>query len=134
MNAPAALSLTLAALTAEIGLKDGESYAGIIIGKDGAESHHVILLPGETAKNHQGALDWAKDQGGDLPTRRELNLLRANLAEEFKTSWDDWYWSSEQDASDPSYAWMQYFGDGGQYCYHASDEYRARAVRRVPIR
>jgi hypothetical protein len=28
-------------------LQEGEHYAGIILGKDGAPDHHVILLPWE---------------------------------------------------------------------------------------
>jgi hypothetical protein len=44
-----------------------------------------------------------------------------------------WYWSSTQDAGSEAYAWCQYFDDGGQYYGHKSDEYRARAVRRLKI-
>ncbi|BBB65877.1 hypothetical protein UNDYM_1624 [Undibacterium sp. YM2] len=45
----------------------------------------------------------------------------------------EWYWTSTQNAGDPSYAWMQSFDGGDQYGYHKSYEYRARAVRRVLI-
>jgi hypothetical protein len=46
----------------------------------------------------------------------------------------EYYWTSDPYASDPSYAWVQFFSNGNQYCYHTSNKSRARAVRRVPIR
>lgn len=57
-------------------LKPNELYAGIILGKDGAPDHHLILLPGKADDvNFKKAGDWAKSIGGELPTRREQSLM-----------------------------------------------------------
>lgn len=110
-------------------LNDGEVYAGIVIGKNGADDHHLILLPGEVGDvNWTAAKAWAAEQGGELPTRREQSLLYANASEEFKR---DWYWSSEEDGS--GWAWCQGFYYGNQYDYYKDDSLRARAVRRLVI-
>lgn len=116
----------------QIELRHGEHYAGLIIGKDGESSYHLILLPGEAESvNWQAAKDWATSIDGELPTRREQSLLYANLKEEFKESW---YWSGEQHASDSGDAWCQTFGDGGQSYGSKSSNFRARAVRRLVIK
>ncbi len=113
------------------GLKEGEKYAGIILGKNGEQSYHLVLLPGEIEdSNWQKSIDWAASIGGELPTRREQALLYANLKEQFRS---EWYWSCEQHAATPVYAWMQYFGDGVQLNGLKSDGCRARAVRRLII-
>src|SRR5574343_1450960 len=101
-------------------LAAGEYNAGLILKEDGTPDYWLIGLPGELeAARWDSAMDWAKEQGGDLPTRRELNLLRANARKEFK---DDWYWSNEFVSG---LAWSQDFGDGGQYFRHRSGELRA---------
>ena len=93
-------------------LAEGEHYAGIIIGKDGEASHHLILLPGEAENIPFADADtWATLQGGALPTRREQALLYANLKEQFAQAW---YWSGERHASGSDYAWDQSFNDGHQ--------------------
>jgi hypothetical protein len=75
------------------GLKEGESYAGLILGKEGAPDYHLILLPGDAADvSWPTAREWATSRGGDLPTRRDLALLFANMREQFERAW---YWSSE---------------------------------------
>ena len=119
-----------------IDLNPGEQYAGLIVGKDGEPSYHLVLLPGEAEEiTFTDANEWARRrQGGEyeasLPTRREQALLYANLKEQFQPAW---YWSSEEHASDAGYAWSQYFGYGYQdYCLQLS-QLRARAVRRLPI-
>ena len=112
-------------------LKKGEQYAGIILGKDGAPDHHIILLPGEAeGVTWTKAKEFAKKAGGELPTRREQSLLFANLKDQFKPAW---YWSGEQHASFSDSAWLQYFNDGHQDDNHLSYQGRARAVRRLPI-
>jgi hypothetical protein len=45
----------------------------------------------------------------------------------------DWYWTSSQHASYPSYAWVQSFYYGGQYGLRKGFSRRARAVRRLKI-
>jgi hypothetical protein len=112
-------------------LAAGEEYAGIIIGKNGDQDYHLILLPGEIERaSWNKAMDWAKSGIGQLPTRCEQSLLFANLPEHFKAAW---YWSGEQLASDAGFAWHQHFYYGYQTSVHKSFEGRARAVRRLPI-
>lgn len=110
-------------------LKDGETYAGIILEPKG--DYHLILVPGEAERvTWAKAKEWAKKAGGELPTRREQRVLFANAKEQFKPAW---YWSGEQYASTSDCAWIQSFGDGSQYGYRKSGEYRARAIRRLKI-
>ncbi len=112
-------------------LKPGEHYAGIIMGKDGEPSHHLILLPDAANKvNWTNAKEWAAKSGGDLPTRREQSLLFANLKEQFEEAY---YWSSEQRAATSDYAWCQDFNNGYLDYYNKLCELRARAVRRLEI-
>lgn len=66
-------------------LADGELWAGILLNEDGTPIHHVILLPGEAERiGWNKAIEWAKEIGGELPTRREQSLLFANLKSQFK--------------------------------------------------
>jgi hypothetical protein len=110
-------------------LATGQYNAGLILKEDGTPDYWLIGLPGELeAATWQQAMDWAKEQGGDLPNRRELNLLRANARKEFK---NDWYWSNETNES--SWAWYQDFTGGHQRDGLRYNELRARAVRRLPI-
>jgi len=112
-------------------LKNGEVYAGLILGKDGAPDHHLIVIPGEIEKaTFAEAQKWAKKHGGDLPTRREQRVLFANAKEAFQA---DWYWSGEPYASDARFAWCQSFNDGYQFSNDVSTHCRARAVRRLII-
>ncbi|MCY0854286.1 DUF1566 domain-containing protein [Cupriavidus sp. D39] len=112
-------------------LAAGELYAGLILGKDGAPDHHLILLP-DSAEDvtWEQAKEWAAAAGGELPTRREQSLLFANLKEEFESAW---YWSGEQYAGPSNYAWLQNFSVGAQYYGRKSYEFRARAVRRLVL-
>ena len=110
-------------------LQEGEIYAGLILGKDGAADYHLFLQPGEaTGVKWQAAMDWAKKLGHSLPTRAEQALLFANLKHEFEPRY---YWSSEP--AGPSDAWGQDFNDGRQDLNGRSYEGRARAVRRLEI-
>ncbi|MFA5941392.1 MAG: DUF1566 domain-containing protein [Sinimarinibacterium sp.] len=80
---------------------------------------------------------WARDlriDGHDdwyLPSRLEALVLFGELQPEFER---DWYWTSTQHASYPECAWIQHFLSGGQNGYRKDLRFRARAVRRVPIR
>ena len=117
-----------------IDLNHGEHYAGLIVGKDGEPSYHLVLLPGEVEEiTFEAAKEWAAQQGGEyeasLPSRRDQALLYANLNEEFKPAW---YWSGEEHAS-AGWAWCQYVDDGFQYGHRQVSQLRARAVRRLPI-
>ena len=123
--APLPEPITLAAL------RPGERYAGLILGKGGEPGYHLILLDGEAEDvSWDDAKVWATTIGGELPTRREQPLLYANLKEEFQSAW---YWSGEQSESYSYDAWGQYFGNGGQDYSRKVSEFRARAVRRLPL-
>lgn len=114
-----------------IELMPGEHYAGLIVGKEGEASYHLILLPGEAESvNWANAKKFAANSGGELPSRREQALLYANCKEQFAGAW---YWSSEQRASDSAYAWMQIFSNGYQSDHRKGCALRARAVRRLAI-
>lgn len=109
-------------------VREGETYVGILI-KDGAFSHHVVLLPGEVESvTWELAGEWAESIGGKLPTRKEQALLFANTAEHFQPRF---YWSDKQYSHNN--VWLQYFLNGNQTIIDKGYEYRARAVRRVPI-
>ena len=113
-------------------LNPGEHYAGIILGKDGEADYHLILLPETTEGiDWADAKDWAAEQGGELPTRREQSLLFANLKEQFKPRW---HWSCETHAVDAICAWGQGFGGGSQGNCHKGYEFCALAVRREEVK
>ena len=130
MNAPAAAATALPAMLTLPTLAAGELYAGLVL--EEAAWHHLILLPDSMPKSAgwKKAMEWAKEQNGDLPTRREQAVLYGNLPGEFK---EDWYWSSTPDAGVESSAWYQYFLNGYQYYDRKDGKLRARAVRRVAI-
>ncbi len=107
-------------------LGDGEHYAGLILGKDGQPDHHVVLLNGEAEQvSWAAALAWAASNGGQLPSRRELALLYANLREHFQRVW---YWSSEPQEPRAQLVWGQNFT-----MYGRPFRGRARAIRRLLI-
>lgn len=111
-------------------LDDGEYYAGLILGKNGDRDYHVVLLADQAKDvSWNAARDWASGAGGELPTRRELSLLYANLKEQFER---DWYWSNEAQEPRAQLVWGQNFNSGIQTMYGRPFRGRARAVRRLP--
>lgn len=113
-------------------LKIGELWVGTIVSSDLSKHEHIILMPGELEEsNWQDSMDWAKSIGGDLPNRCESALLFATMKDQFK---QEWHWTNEQNASNSDYAWLQSFDYGSQNTTHKSNEYRARAVRRVYLK
>jgi hypothetical protein len=111
-------------------LNENEIYAGAIINPDGT-GHHVILLDGDhDDSDWQSAIEWAKEQGGDLPNCVETALLFNQLKDRFKP---EWYWTNEQHASISFYAWCQGFSYGSQINNPKANELRARSVRRLDI-
>ncbi|HDR9093338.1 DUF1566 domain-containing protein [Burkholderia vietnamiensis] len=111
-----------------IPLAAGERCAGPILDEDGALSHYLILLPGEAeSMTWDQAREWAEQQGGELPSRREQSLLFTNLQGEFESAW---YWSGEQHEEESGWAWAQCFDYGLQLNDRQLSELRARAVRR----
>jgi hypothetical protein len=110
-------------------LQEGETYAGLILGKSGLPDYQLILLPEQAAEvSWPMAGEWAGLRRGELPTRRELALLFANLRESFDRVW---YWSSEQHDTRPQLVWGQNFASGIQTVYGRPFRGHARAVRRI---
>lgn len=115
----------------------GGTLEALMKGENSQPDYLLILHDVHSDDNNWKAqMEWAAGIEADghkdftLPTRRELNALRANAKDKFN---DDWYWSNEPHGSE--YAWCQHFtgGDQGWY-YQYYSRIRACAVRRVPIR
>lgn len=112
-------------------------HGGIFVGlgrNAEGRSYRLIAAPEEFAeasfdKQQERAAGLVVDGLKDFacPFRRDQSLCFANVPELFKK---EWYWSQEQCAPGPSYAWAQGFDDGGQGNCLKDDEFRARAVRR----
>lgn len=111
-----------------VALAKGEIYRGITL-HDG-KAVHLIELPGEFTGTHAEATAWAKEQGGELPSRIDGIVFFDGAKADYKR---DWYWLAPQPAVDPGYAWCQLFGGGSQVWNGVSARCRARAVRRAPI-
>lgn len=107
----------------------GGMYAGLTLAQNAPA--HLVLLPGDASDiSWKGACEWARQQGGELPSRMDQLVLWQNLRGHFERAY---YWSSEEYASDAEFAWLQNFSLGNQVSWPKSDETRARAVRRIPI-
>jgi len=61
--------------------------------------------------NWQEAMDWAKEQGGRLPTKFELQALAESgeIPEDKKA---DWYWSASSVSGSTGLAWYVDLYDG----------------------
>lgn len=126
MNAPQPLNTIALPQLAE-----GEINVGLAM-KGTAPSHWVILLPNQAeALTWDKAASWAKEQGGELPTRQEGALIYANAKDRMET--DDRYWLAEEYAGGSSCAWDQWFVYGSQDDWPKDRKARACAVRRSPI-
>ena len=115
---------------APISLRQGERYAGLILGKDGAPDYHLLLQPDEPELGYlpwRTASAWAASLGHSLPDRREQILLYATLKEEFRPNW---YWSCEP-GDIKSEAWCKDFDTGVSYQTAREFDGYARCVRRV---
>jgi len=109
-------------------LAKGEVYVGLTLHDD--RLHHLILLPGSTKAGWKDAGAWATAQGGVLPSRHDGLVLLKHARALFERAY---HWLDEQLADDPSLAWGQSFGWGGQNFADLVFELRVRAVRRVPV-
>jgi hypothetical protein len=107
-------------------------YAGIVVGDDKfqADYHLVVLDADREALPWADAKAWAASIGGELPKRKEQAVMFGNVPQLFEKAW---YWSCEEHASYPDYAWAQNFDYGRQHDYRKAFRCRARAVRRIPI-
>lgn len=106
----------------------GGAFAGIVTQPDGTHVA-VVLLPdlGE-GLSHSAAVAWARELGGQLPTRPIAALLFANCKPHLQPGW---HWCLETEGA--SYAWYCYFLNGGQYDGHESFKGAAVAVRLIPV-
>ena len=110
-------------------LEAGETYVATLFDAANGKGYHLILLPGDNAPSDwdtQAA--WAQSIGGELPTRVELSLLYAKCKSLFE---EVAYWAD--DCTESGWAWYQHFYGGTQYGLRKYNEFRARAVRRLPI-
>lgn len=122
--------LSLAALPALGAPLDTGIFAGLTTKKDGTHCA-VVLLPEQGVKlTWKKAIEWAEQQGGELPSRPVAALLFANAKASLRPLW---HWTSEEELDDASFAWYCYFGYGSQSSNHKSFEGSAVAVRLIPI-
>lgn len=123
---PAALKLAeLPSLGAPLA---GGLYAGITTLPDGA-TVAVVLLPGRGERlTWKKAQTWAKQQGGQLPSRLVAALLFAHLKSHLPR---EWHWTDE--ALDASSAWGCFFDYGFQDCIRKIAQLCAVAVRLIPV-
>lgn len=114
----------------DIGLRDGEHYAGAVLDEDGEVLHHLVLMAEkpDSRLTWQAAMEWAVSIDGVLPTRQEQALLFANCKAHLVA---DWHWSSQTHETNASCAWGCYFTSGSQYGNGKSYAGCARAVRRL---
>lgn len=111
-------------------LKPSEIYAGLTLHQ--GQPCHLVLLPGGKDLNHAAAIAWADKLGGELPSRVDALLLWENEKTR-KAIGACWMWTSQTYAHYGAYAWVQSFFNGYQDDDLKGFDYRARAVRRVPI-
>lgn len=132
-SAPLPTALALAALPALGAPLAGGTFAGVITQKDG-QHVAVVLLPAQAEDiAWQAAMDWATEQGGQLPTRPMAALLFANVKPQLR---ERWHWTNETldlGADDASYAWYCTFSYGYQDDTRKSNEGCAVAVRCIPL-
>ena len=107
---------------------DGGTFAGLTTKPDGAHCAVVLLPDNGTDLTWAKAKAWAKEQGGELPSRPVAALLFANVKASLQPRW---HWTSEE--YDASLAWLCYFGNGGQIFSLKSFEGSAVAVRYIKI-
>lgn len=125
-----ALALPLADLPALGAPMAGGLFAGLTTQPDGTHVA-VVLLPGRgECLTWQQSMDWAAQQGGQLPSRPIAALLFANVSDRPQVGW---HWTCETHANDASYAWYCYFTSGSQLNGHKSAEACAVAVRLIPV-
>ncbi len=122
-------SYSLSALP-EIGAElEGGKVAGVSI--EDNKPVLLVLLPASTEATFKKAGEWAKKQGGTLPSRIDSLVLFKNLKADFPDG--GWHWTDEKVQGDESSAWSQNFYFGYQYDTHIDTKLRARAVRRLVI-
>jgi hypothetical protein len=108
----------------------GGIFVGAITQPDG--THVAVALLPDQAKEvtWQAALDWAKAQNAQLPTRPMAALIFANTQDRPQSGW---HWTCEEVKDYASCAWDCYFGDGHQTSNRKSCDGAAVAVRLIHI-
>lgn len=114
-----------------IDMNQGEKYAGRILDDDGQQSHDLIFVKVHKYKaDYEQAILWARSEGLQIPTPRELELLSANLRDEF---YGEWHWSCDNDESIPFFAFSKNFSNGELTSRMKTNMFRAIGVRRVMV-
>lgn len=132
VRASAAADLSLARLDSlpAIGADfEGGTFAGLSV----FDNKPVLLvkLRGEIEEaSHARYVAWCTEQGGLPMTRFDGLIFFNNLRIYFK---QEAYWTGDDYAVDPDYAWCQGFNYGTQGWNRKSDKLRGVAVRRVPL-
>ncbi len=110
----------------------GEHYVGMTTKPDGTPEHHIILLDGATATaaTWSTAVEWADENGGTLPTMRELSLIFATTYGLLK---DTVYWSNDQHHADADYVCCVNMESGKRMNAPSASSAMAAVVRRVEI-
>lgn len=92
------------------------------------------LCDGE--KNWNDAMELAKQNGKELPSRKEMLILayfvdeiNAILEENGGEKLEGWYWASTELSFNN--AWSMYFSNGGLYYYYKSNANSVRAVAAI---
>ncbi|WAL81515.1 hypothetical protein OYT13_16890 [Pandoraea sp. XJJ-1] len=117
----------------------GGTFRGITTRKDGTHCA-VILLPNRATeqRNWQACVDWAREAGGELPTRSVFHLLRLSATKE-ELAEGGWYYTADLlsddtgDEDDAAYAWGCDLSYGGTNVTLKSYEGLAVAVRLIPL-
>jgi len=129
MTDPKLTTVALSALPPLGGDLDGGVFIGLTTAKDG--KHYAVALLAEKPEGDltwKKATAWAESVGGVLPTRPVAALAFATAKDQFESAW---HWTADEYGG--SYAWCQYFDDGGQYDGHEDGGLRARAVRLIQL-
>ena len=107
---------------------DGGTFAGVITKPDGTH-HAVVLLPAKGEDlTWKDAKAWAKEQGGELPSRPIAAMLFANVQSALTP---EWHWTADE--LNASYAWGCFFDFGGQDDTRKDHELPAVAVRLIEL-
>lgn len=108
---------------------EGGKFAGLSI----FENQPVLLVKLSVQieeANHKRYKEWCEQQGGVPMTRFDGLVLFTNLRGDFK---QEAYWTADDYAGDPAYAWCQSFGGGIQSWLRKGSKRRGVAVRRVSL-
>lgn len=104
----------------------GGTYAGVSVHEN--QPVHLVLLPGAADRTWTDAATWAKECGGELPSRIDALILFQNVNAHVK---DHRYWTA--DICWNNCAWFQ-FGRDGEQKYELQDQrLDALAIRRIPF-